>query len=221
MRLRDILFLVNENLPQINAISFATAQYEYTITNIKDIHICFNKLSKIDVLKKDIEKLLSKYTFFMSDQESITIEGSRFSSCKDELREFQSKCAILKGILSQMVQTQDENIISFKLYEFENFSEFANFCDDLSKKILAPLKRLNIDVRLGELEMGSEWVSIICGTGLGLTFLVCIIRQAYDILIHDHQKLKVAKSVTESLDFGNEFIENYNRKISELFEKTC
>ena len=60
MRLRDILFLVNQNLPQINAISFVTGQYEYKITNIKDIHICFNKLSKIDVLKKDIEKLLSK-----------------------------------------------------------------------------------------------------------------------------------------------------------------
>jgi hypothetical protein len=126
---------------------------------------------------------------------------------------------MISKLITQIIRPQNKFTISFKLYNFENFSEFTDFCDDLNKKILIPLKRLNIDIQLGELEMGSKWLSVVFGIGLGVMLTTAIVRQAFDILIHDYEKLRVAKSITNSLDMGNELIEEYNKKISEYMEK--
>jgi len=220
MRLRDILFLVNESLPKINAIGFVQPGNNagYRITNIKGIHYYFKRLSEIEALKNDIQQLLARHAYLISEQEFMTVNYETYTECKDLLEFIRLKGTMISELLTQVIQSQCENTISFKLYKFEDFFAFSDFCSDL-KKILVPLKLLKIDIQLGELEVGSEWISVIFGTGLGLIFFTAIIRQTFDILIHDYQKLKVAKAVTKSLQLGNELLENYNKKIFEKMEK--
>jgi len=219
MRLRDILFIVNESLPILKNIKFINSVNNgYKIENINNIYIHFDKLKEIDALKNDIELLLEKHAFLISKQDFMHINRDVYDDCKNMLDKIKNKCSLIISLLKQIVQHQDKNTISFKLYKFENFNEFSIFCDDLNKKILFPLQRLNIDIHLGELETGSKWISIVCATGMGVMLLTAIVRQSFDILIYDYQKFKVAKSVTETIEMGNEFINEYNKKVIEKLD---
>ena len=221
MRLRDILVLVNESLPIIKNISISpnSSYTSYKIFNIKKVYIYFRRLSEVEALKKDIELLLSRHPYLITEQEFTYIDSDAYNDFTKILEEIKSKCNIISKIITQIIRPQNEYTISFKLYSFDNFSEFTDFCDDLNKKILVPLKRLKIDIQLGELETGSDWLSIICGTGLGVMLLAAIVRQAFDILIYDYEKFRVAKSIANSLEMENAFMEDFNKKALEHMEK--
>ena len=221
MRLRDILFLVNESLPILKNIKFSNLGNNngYKIENINNIYIHFDKLKGIDALKSDIELLLEKHTFLITKHDSIFITREIYKDCSEMLDIIINKCILIISLLKQMLLEQNENSISFKLYKFDDFNDFSTFCEDLNKKILVPLQRLNINIQLGELETGSKWLSIVCATGLGIILMTAIVRQSFDILIYDYQKFKVAKSVTETIEMGTTFIEEYNNKIIEKLDK--
>jgi hypothetical protein len=219
MRLRDTLILITESLSAINNIKFVNESSSFKIENIEKVHAHFRKLSKIEVFKKDIELLLTEHIFLVTELQFIYIDRNIFIECKKKVDNIRNKCNILNSLLTQIVQTQDRNTISFRLYKFGNFSEFCDFCEDLNKKILIPLNKLNIDVHLGELETGTDWLSIVCGVGLGVMLLAAIVRQAFDILIYDYQKFRVTKSLNESIQMGNEFMEEYNKKVLEYMDK--
>jgi len=67
--------------------------------------------------------------------------------------------------------------------------------------------------------MGSTWLSIIIGTGLGVILFTAIARQAFDILVYDYQKFKVASKVIEGLEMEKSAIDEFNKKILEQKEK--
>lgn len=219
MRLRDMLSIVNESLPVLRKITFTNlGNNNCKIDNINNIYNHFYRLKEIEALKKDIEILLEKHTFLITTQDYIHINRDIHDDCKNMLENIKIKCSLIINLLKQIVQHQDKNTISFKLYKFEDFNGFYSFCDDLNKKILVPLQRLNIDIHLGELETGSKWISIVCAAGLGVMLMTAIVRQSFDILIYDYQKFKIAKSVTEMIEMGNDFIEEQNKKILEKID---
>ena len=219
MRLRDILAIINESLPIISNISFVIESSFNKVDNIGRVYNYFTKLSEIEALKKDIDLLIKKHPYLISEQVSIYLDRDTYNDCKSMMSEIINKCNIINKLLTQIIKPQNEYTISFKLYKFENFSEFLDFCNDLNKKILVPLNKLNIDIQLGELEAGSDWISIVFGIGLGVVLITAIVRQAFDILIHDYQKLKAANSLTEILKMGKEFMKEYNDKILEYMGK--
>jgi len=220
MRLREMLLLIDETMPMINTIQFVENPQtnSYTIKNIKKIYNHLRNFAEIEILKNDIDLLLSEHTYLISEENFVNLEKTIFLDCRAKLNTIKSKCTMVKGLLTQIVQPQNENTISFRLYEFEDFNEFTNFCEDLNNKILVPLRRLNIDIQLGELEIGSKWISIVFKIGLGVMLFTAIVRQTFDILIYDYQELRVAKAVTESLELGNEILDEYNKKIIKRME---
>jgi hypothetical protein len=221
-----MLAIIDESLPKIATIQFKfiKSQYSYVedtykVSNIESVYKYLEKLKEINPIKRDIDYLFEKFDYIITEQLELSISRDDFTNLKKEIEDLKFKCNSIKEILNQIIQPQDENTISFKLYEFNSFSDFSDFCNDLNKKILVPLDRLKIKVQLGELEMGSAWLSIIIGTGLGVLLITAIIRQAFDILIHDYQKFKVASKVIEGLEMEESAIAEFNKKVLEQKEK--
>ena len=219
MRLRDILVIINESFPTIQRIKFTNENGVYKIQNVSNLHKHFYKLAEIEAFIEDIRLLLTKHAYLITDQNVVYTNFDMYNECKEMVDEIKYKCLTINNLLLQTVKPQNENTISFKLYKFDNFNDYINFCNDLNKVILAPLKRLNIDIQLGELETGSNWLSIICQVGLGVILLTAIVRQAFDILIHDYQKYNVADKIIESFQMEKEFIESYNKKMLDQKER--
>lgn len=219
-----MLAIIDESLPKITAIQFNVITDKYgnektKISNIRSVYKYLKKIKEIKPLEMDINYLFEKFDYIITEKLELNIARNEFDEMKNEIEDLKFKCAIIKDILTQIIQPQDENTISLKLYEFDSFSGFSDFCNDLNKKILVPLQRLNIEIQLGGLEMGSTWLSIVIGSGLGVLLFTAIVRQAFDILIHDYQKFKVANDVIESLKMEKSAINEYNKKLSEQKER--
>jgi hypothetical protein len=159
--------------------------------------------------------LLSAYPFLRTIRKTLDVDQKSFNDIKSKIENIKYNCRILKETLDQIIEDQDENTISFKLYNFGSFKEYVEFCDELSTKILLPLKRLNVDIQLGELESGSKWLSIIFGATVGVAVFTAIVRQSFDILVHDYQKYKVTTNLVESLNLSKESLEDYHRRLED------
>ncbi|MDR3123569.1 MAG: hypothetical protein LBU16_07315 [Treponema sp.] len=223
MRLRDIYDIIVRETKVIESIKLVysatanngIARNIYTISNIDNAFSAFENLSKIDSFKEDVNRLLAAYPFLRTIEDTLYLDQVSFNSIKSEIENIEYKCNALKQVLVQIIEKQNENTISFKLYDFDNFDEYTKFCDDLNTKILLPIKRLNIDIQLGDLESGTKWLSIIVGATAGVALFMSIVRQSFDILVHDYQKYKVATNVVESLGLGEEIIKAYNKNLLE------
>jgi hypothetical protein len=225
MRLRDILSIINQEVRNIENITFSTdqipntAKVNYNISKLNTALASLEKLKTLDFLYQDIELLLSKYPSIMTTRQLINVEENAYKTIARIIEEIKSKCALASQILEQVVAPQDENTISFKLFKFENFEEYIKFCDDLNVKILNPINRLNIDIQLGELEAGSKWLSIVFMTSLGIMLFTSIARQSFDILIHDYQSYRIVNNMNKSLELEQDILEAYNKKLIEKIKK--
>jgi hypothetical protein len=185
---------------------------QLNVINYNKVVIYFNRIGEIEIFKEDILELKSHETFFYSDMDIFSIDESTFNQVNAVIQKINRKISLFKDIYNSFMKEQDPLTISFKLYEFEHFSDYVDFCNDLNNKIFNPLNRLKVSVALGELEAGSKWISIVCGSLLGVTLLTGIVRASFDILIHDYQKYRVTEDLIQSLSMERQFIEEFQKK---------
>jgi hypothetical protein len=223
MRLRDMKSIIDHELPIIKTIRFSEdgigSDRRYILSNFHTAQKSFDELMKIDLFSNTIKQLFTKYPYLSTVRESFNVDATSFQNIQNIISGLRQESEIVSKILVQLLDEQDPYTISFRLFEFENFAEYAKFCDDLSTKILNPLNRLNIKVELGELEIGSKWVSIIIGASIGVALFTAIVRQSFDILIHDYQKYRAAESVMHSLKDSGKLLEEYNKSIIEKIKE--
>jgi hypothetical protein len=213
--------IIDHELPILEKIGFSNNQisnsvnFIYTISNFHTAFYSLEKLEKIALFSTEIKQLLSKYPFLSTNRQSFNVEKAQYSDIESKINNLAYNLTLTSNILAQIVDEQDPHTISFKLFEFENFGEYTEFCNDLNVRILNPINRLKIDVKLGELEAGSKWVSIVFGTAVGISLFASITRQSFDILIHDYQKYQAAQNVINSLKLERELLETYTKGIAE------
>jgi len=90
MRLRDMLSIIDESLPKINAIQFniVTKKYtneEYKISNISSVYKYLKKLKEINPLKNDINYLFEKFNYIITEQLELNIDHSDFNEMKGKI----------------------------------------------------------------------------------------------------------------------------------------
>lgn len=210
MRLREILNIINENYNNLSKLSLAQRHDGYiTIGNLQIVKKSLLNIQEIEVFSKRANSILgSQFVDIIDDR--ISVQKHIADPLKLRIQEFEKELLTLKRILDNLLNEQDELTLSIKLYEFENFKEFSDFCNSFNKKILEPLRRINEEVKVGEFEIGSRWINIIVGTTLGVQLLTYTFHSAFDILIHDYQKFKIVQNMVSAYEEQNERLNDFN-----------
>jgi hypothetical protein len=223
MRIREIYDIIIKNEDNINIDAtnlgnnnIAISKYDITTKALKNI-------SKIKGLEIPIDELFNKNYGAPAVSDNLIYSSAQYNALTKDLDAIKSSVSLLKNVLIQHVDIQDQNTISLKLYEFENFKEFSDFTTALNNRLFAPLNKLNIDIKVGDFEKGSHWIDIIIGSSLGLSFIVNIVRQSYDILIHDHAKFKVLQDTISHFEKNGTKIEGLDEylelQINQVYDK--
>jgi len=209
MRIREIYDIIIKNEDKINIEASGAGNNNVTISKYDITTKALKNISKIKGIDILVDTLFSTDYGAPAISNSIVYSHNQYSALNNHLEKIRMSVKLLKDVLEQQIEPQDENTIALKLYEFENFKDLNDFTSSINKKIFAPLYNLNINIKVGDFEKGSHWINIIIDSSLGLSLLVNVIRQAYDILIHDYARFRVVEDIIS--DF-----EKNGKKIDEL-----
>lgn len=226
MRLREILNIIRTNykaLENLERKALPAVGYD-TINNYQNIKNAIENLGEIEIFKKKVANILSE-EFEGILLNSIKIESNKAVKFLNKVNLFKNEIILLKDVLENLLNVQDELTLSIKLYEFNNFKDFSNFCNNFNKKVLAPLGRLQEDVAIGDFEIGSRWINIVFQTTLGLALVTHIFRASFDILIHDYEKYRIVHAMVERYEKDNAKLDSFNKFLLEdkdklFYEKT-
>lgn len=215
MRLREIKKILEENIPNLDAVKFGQEGNMFVVYNYNSIYKNLLNIRTIEPFFSDVDSLLNTEPFQYNEVSKIFLNADKYNFVINIIKKIKTEGELLITLLKNIVKEQDKYTFSFKLYEFESLKEYRKFCDDLQVRILDPLNKLNVEIKLGELEEGSRWMSIVASSILAFSIFSSIVRETYDVLIHDHQRYRVIDDLASTLELESEL----HKKFIEAVEK--
>ncbi|CCZ49749.1 putative uncharacterized protein [Acinetobacter sp. CAG:196] len=195
MRLRDYQKLLAENIPLLK-IEMTTVtnngslrQLTNYVKAMKATHIFEDNNLFIDL----ITSIKNYEDVYNNNYEPFVVNMNVANDINNTINSLSRSAKTLKNTIDNILATENENCVYFKLPEYENIDELAEFFNTL-KLILKVFNYIGEEPKFNGFDMGSEYV-LFCFAAL--PYLVLLYQIADKSLALRNKKLEGDKTVAE------------------------
>ena len=195
MRLRDYQKLLGENIPLLK-ITFSNVTNN---ANLKQLTNYVNAMKATHIFEENglfidlIASIKNYVDIYNNNYEPFIVYSSVANDINNIINNLSKNATTLKHTIDNILATENENCIYFKLPEYKNIDELADFFNTL-RLILKIFNYLGEEPKFNGFDTGSEYVQF-CFTAV--PFLILLYQIADKSLALRNKKLEGDKTIAE------------------------
>ena len=195
MRLRDYQKLLEENIPLLK-ITFSNVTNN---ANLKQLTNYVNAMKATHIFEENglfidlIASIKNYVDIYNNNYEPFIVYSSVANDINNIINNLSKNAKTLKHTIDNILATENENCIYFKLPEYKNIDELADFFNTL-RLILKIFNYLGEEPKFNGFDTGSEYVQF-CFTAV--PFLILLYQIADKSLALRNKKLEGDKTIAE------------------------
>lgn len=209
MRLREIKNILQKYIPllELNTTSRNSNPRTYQLTNADNIQKGISGLKEIGLFDKYL-KILEKQSFYSFTGSNIMITDNEFKVLSKTIPEIKAIAQGIVDAISQTIDSNDENVISIKIPEPQNFDDLETTSKKLHQIFSQTLlsKEIQGGIRIKNFDSGSYWIDIVASSK-EIVGLIAALTWAGVVVYKKLQEGKFLQEKVREMKISNDAIE--------------
>jgi hypothetical protein len=193
VRLREIALILQDAVNSLQAQSSAPKGGVVTVKGFKDAIVAAERIAATGVLEKEARSVLGVSEFVTAARDQLTLDHSIAAQFTGALEDLRRKAEILGSAITEFVAAEPEDAVAVRLPPADDLATLGRDILELDKALgqLVHLPTVGGDVKLGDVDRGSLWLTIILGH-VGVALVAQVVR-----LVFEYRERSIALKVKE------------------------